>query len=740
MPPQFRKPPPIPDAGFHNPYNFVPFHAPSEGDGDPLGQHRPKPFTRYHADCVSGRIAITVETATPLLLPDAAAAERVADADERHRAYPARLDPVGGRPYLPPTTLKGALRVAYEAVTNSRLGAFDRARYEAPLPFRRPPQAALGLQPVRVQAPATLDVLPVAAWLGCYRGRPTTYTGKAVPVHGDPVVALIEEWEAWTEEPKHRPCGQGGPGTCRFSYDKVVALERLCVPGSDSQTVVADPAAYEKQLNGLLPLRPGARRMVGWVHRTNQSAPRKHDERVFGVLDNSTPQRVSLGEAEWDSLRARWRTLIESYRAEAEDVIARRAARDRSAAHDDYLPAQGPGKPAMPALSPAAYEDWWRELKPGMTGYALIDGAGRILDLFPVSITRELTRLCPADLLPQGLTPPASAEAASPADRLFGALLARAGDGEEASGSLRGRLRFSALRCDQDGDEAIQTFASPEPLAILAQPKAQQSRFYGAMDRWGNPYPHHSERKDHAAKDRQGLRGRKVYPHQRHVQAYAWDPERFEWHQDVPFVGDDPVEWRRPRNGGQERRDKQNRSVRSWVRRHVSFRGVIHVHDAERADLGALLWLLSLPKRHFHRLGGGKPLGFGSVRITIDEEHTSLSSGGELQRALRELERPGNDVQAAELVAEFQDSVTRHDAFESATFDQVPRIATFLQCARGYQRSPVHYPRRDRVPDAEGKQYEWNRENERYEQHPEPRHPNGYTLPPLGDDDSLPYL
>lgn len=35
-------------------------------------------------------------------------------------------------------------------------------------------------------------------------------------------------------------------------------------------------------------------------------------------------------------------------------------------------------------------------------------------------------------------------------------------------------------------------------------------------------------------------------------------------------------------------------------------------------ELGALAWLLSLPKEHFFRFGGGKPLGFGSVRLDLE--------------------------------------------------------------------------------------------------------------------------
>ena len=49
----------------------------------------------------------------------------------------------------------------------------------------------------------------------------------------------------------------------------------------------------------------------------------------------------------------------------------------------------------------------------------------------------------------------------------------------------------------------------------------------------------------------------------------------------------------------------------------AAFTAVIDVINLNIAELGVLLWLLNLPDKHYHRIGGGKPLGFGSVRISI---------------------------------------------------------------------------------------------------------------------------
>ena len=66
-----------------------------------------------------------------------------------------------------------------------------------------------------------------------------------------------------------------------------------------------------------------------------------------------------------------------------------------------------------------------------------------------------------------------------------------------------------------------------------------------------------------------------------------------------------------------QRRDRQNRSIKAWVKPKVKFEFDIDVINLSQVELGALLWLLDMPSGHYHRLGGGKPLGFGSVRLKV---------------------------------------------------------------------------------------------------------------------------
>lgn len=104
---------------FHNPYNFVPA-IPRQNITGELGDRTPSGHGNYLSDHWSGRIRVTLTTVTPLLIPDASLAEEWQGS--KHKTYPLRL--VNGQPYLPPTSIKGSLRSAYEIVTNSRLSIF----------------------------------------------------------------------------------------------------------------------------------------------------------------------------------------------------------------------------------------------------------------------------------------------------------------------------------------------------------------------------------------------------------------------------------------------------------------------------------------------------------------------------------------------------------------------------------------------------------------------------------------
>lgn len=52
------------------------------------------------------------------------------------------------------------------------------------------------------------------------------------------------------------------------------------------------------------------------------------------------------------------------------------------------------------------------------------------------------------------------------------------------------------------------------------------------------------------------------------------------------------------------------------VKKGICFKARIRFDNLSDVELGALLFVLSLPENHYHKLGRGKPLGMGSIKIT----------------------------------------------------------------------------------------------------------------------------
>lgn len=689
------------DGGrFRNPFNFVPA-LDRDGVTGELGDSRPAGHDRILADRWTGRIRIRLETRTPLLIPDAARARKLT---KGHNLFPVRVGP-DGKPYLPPTSVKGALRSAFEAVTNSRMSIF--VGHDKRLAYRRPATAGAAMVPARIVTDdggkLAIELLSgtsqigddgtprggplYAAWLPRYgpRGRVEYANGKE-PRHGDRVDIVIEEVPH-----RRRP----------FSFWEVKRID----PHGQGTAWKAGPG--ERVVLG------------GWVCVTNQNVGNKHDERVF-FSDGKLAQRQPLSEP----LRKAWRELIDDYWQIHERDLEKREPKD----YDRYL---GPN-PGETAWSPHVHDRSWRELREGSLCYARVQGQAdhrKVLALYPVQISRELFLESPESCLNESVRPATSLDKLSPADRVFGWV--RQGGSNEAAAAAsayRGHVRIGPVTCKSE--DAIVPFEGDGlPLAILAEPKPQQARFYLGNRRNGVPVA----QRDGIPKSESGyrpgmaLRGRKVYPH------HAGLPDEY-WINPLQegSAADRALEYIRE---GLER-DDQNRSIGGWVRPGAVFAFDCWVTNLSDVELGALLWLLGLPPDHYHRLGGGKPLGFGSVRMDIEE--LSLHPGTYWRRHYETL---GGDPEAADErpgdpVSKFKEAT---QAAYGQTFEEVPHILAFSRASRGFSDGvPVHYPRLDPRPDLEGLNYEWFKANEAESKSDRGRTRPGHSLPDLAEDRGLP--
>lgn len=451
------------------------------------------------------------------------------------------------------------------------------------------------------------------------------------------------------------------------------------------------------------------RQVRGFVCVTNRNIDRKHDERVF-FTTRSAPVLHHLT----DDLCDQWRELITNYQAIHEAEIAS-------------------GMTSPPALSNSV---WSRQINGGAGERALAPGTlcyaafheGTVTALYPVMISRRLHETSPSVLLPDSLRPATGIKELSPADRVFGWV------SQTGQGAYRGNVRVGPVTC-MSADPVERFPGDGLPLAILGQPKEQQARFYVAASPQGEAQADGISKEDAGYQQDKGLRGRKVYPHHAGLPEDHWRDLMTDRAQQAD--NGHYQEYRRPRLDGQEQRDNQNRSIQAWVKEGTSFSFDLHVTNLSRVELGALLRLLKLPPDHFHRLGGGKPLGFGSVRLEVDEANTDLRDGNGWKQFYGTLDpiTPPVIDQAA-VIKDFEAAVVAAYG-TGAAFEGVPFVAAFLKMASGFADGlPTHYPRTQHPPHPEGRAYEWFVENDRTGAQGGPR----VCLHDLATDSGLPML
>ena len=349
----------------------------------------------------------------------------------------------------------------------------------------------------------------------------------------------------------------------------------------------------------------------------------------------------------------------------------------------------------------------------------------------------------------------------SPADRVFGWVAQRADDNHtDDYGAYRGNLRVGPVSCKQDGKEAIEEFDHPLPLAILAAPKPQQGRFYlGNQGKDGATPITSGIEKSKFYSSGQTLRGRKVYLHHAGLPDGYWDPA---WNDRKPRGGRFQEYRLSDRESSKPDGDTsdQNRSITGWIRPNVSFQFTLDVKNLSDVELGALVWLLNLPEPegHMHRLGYGKPLGFGSVQLSIDWQATKLCKGGEAKSTSEQTWSaywkslgdgssgaglsddtllPAEPEEAIEAtVKSFKETVTGTGAGEEfeEQFEKVSFIRAFLAVSRGNSSMRVHYPRvrkDNSPPPPDPESFRWFTENE--------KSGNRKSLPLPSSDEGLPY-
>ena len=309
----------------------------------------------------------------------------------------------------------------------------------------------------------------------------------------------------------------------------------------------------------------------------------------------------------------------------------------------------------------------------------------------------------PLEVLDATLRPAEGFDSFSSAERIFG--WASDGTGSVASNrsAYAGHLRFSRVCCKTK--DPIEKLDGGRILAILNSPKPTMARFYaGIWHENGETYFEPKTSKAKALYDgKSALRGRKVYPHHGSFDSSS-------------------TKWRSPA------KENVNQSILDWIKPKTEFEFSIQFRNLTAAELGGLIASIQTIEGQCHRLGGGRPLGFGAVSLTVDFDQSKISTQESLSQSWVNCEiakfLPAKDLQKLE--TEFRESVKSE-----------PFYKTFISYLDGYANAEgiqVMYPRSSADSKNPKAILEWFVANELSE--------NGHSLPQIGaaQKNSLPFI
>ncbi|GAB3260519.1 TIGR03986 family type III CRISPR-associated RAMP protein [Kineosporia babensis] len=680
--------------GFVNPYTFVPTPERTSLQDSPataaFADRAPNSHARITSGQWNGTITVTFTCRTPLLLPDTANSLQ----DSCKRTTYRTLTDHQGRPLLAPTSVKGAIRSAYETITASRYGVFTEPAL--PYAYRMPPGAALDLVPAVVQGegdqryfhlcpwpdrkPRTASITGSvlnAVWVPAYRDRKQQLrllnglSGQVLSdLHGRKVTARIRLMSR----------GKGSHfllwQATHLSDSSPQALQRILSQESDDHL-----SKGKYQLENTEP----PRFVEGILSVTGASIRTKHDERLF-VLPSEGPPEIPLQPVTSEH-QDFWNAILHAYRQAATyNTVPQGLARSRHIDQAEQLMNLPSGTPLYVTMN-----------------------SNKITGVYPVMIGRIPYDNTPADILHPSLRPARLLSELSAADRVFGWVPTKGPDRSSKSSGYRGRLIVRSIVPNTDctitelnhsTSKSDQVTAEPnEPgivLSPLSSPKPTQFRFYtGATS--GRPTAKAAPKATGYQND-SSLRGRKHYRWSSNLPDNHWDPttETTETREYLDRTSTDD-----------ETSSTQTTRYLSWVAPQSSFTVQLRVDGIGTDELGALIWLLNQGSNAPLRLGPGKPLGFGVVETQIDwsTDQTQLWEVNAIKESWRTLGRPQPALpeKLKILANRFETQARSHPVLAEAVESYCRAVAP--------TDAAIHYPRPS--PDRTNKIYEWFATNEK---------------------------
>lgn len=301
-----------------------------------------------------------------------------------------------------------------------------------------------------------------------------------------------------------------------------------------------------------------------------------------------------------------------------------------------------------------------------------------VVNIALVKVPRLLYRNSIGELLPDYLRPCIDYNNLCPACRVFG-WVHQNPPKDEKKVAYAGRVKISHAKIIKN------TGTIEVPLAILSTPKPTTNFFYLLK----NEMPVFD-----VIYDTEGaqLRGRKFYRHQEEAKEQEY------------------------KQAGNEK-GKQNRTIRDALNPGAKFNFTIRFENLSPVELGALLWSVEMEEGMHHKVGLAKPLGFGSVKLSIKkieifdhkERYNSFTNS---------IWKIANDEKKKQWLKQwlklFKETMKNKYDNSFEELDNIKDIETIL----GAPPLSVHYPRTSEKPDVLGENFKWFMQNKRFGKKP----------------------
>ncbi|RRD26207.1 TIGR03986 family type III CRISPR-associated RAMP protein [Actinomyces bowdenii] len=674
-------------AEFHSAVNRIPVLRTSAGRDADQGRLPAALFTDHsgaghdhlHPERWSGSIDLRLTAMTPLVFGEQKEPENGRD-EPSTVSLPRGED---GSVVVPPTMIKGMLSRAYETLTASRFRVFEG--HGDRLTYRADAAEALRLVPIRVTGERDDGDLDAELLLGEEEWH-RYVQGRRLPImraaalqaedsgHADlKLKGGVRRLRAMTAHGKKLTCDLE---LClhrsrRYTYWQVTHIAPAGGQLEEAFRIKSDVTVLDRY-----------RDVTGYVYRTARDEenprrlfPKKHDERFFFSVDVNPPVPVVIPR----DVAEGYRVIANGYRDQRKEEEKRGGK--RSTPNRVTVVAQEGGKAGHPGL------------KPGDLAYARLadsdyeDGAvvhlrhtPTVCEVVPTMIGRRAYSVSPYDLAEeQKVLPAASREQASAAERLFGYVVPDPSKGAVGGDvALRGRLTFGPV--DTSGVEVSE---KPQLLAPLLSPKTTSARRFLTDHGGATPTgPDQQALPRSSYYSRGQLLGTAAYPvHRMLLDRPGFPKEATDVH--VPSGVDKP-------------KDSVRLRAASWIMTGSVMSCTVQFTDLLGEELAALLWLLNpenlVPaadrepgQAGYLRMGLGKPLGLGVVKVEIADGGVRATTGQEIARQYEDLEGCLGAVPSADALPILSERVVSH-------LDKIPWVKAMQRAAYGYTDSvPVRH-------------------------------------------------